>query len=87
MELSDSYLWTNRDWDPNYLLDIFHEDFNDCSTLWRSDLSDLALLKEVENMEKYSPIVEDISMDDTMLCYAVEQIEEEWVYLFWIVLN
>lgn len=77
MELSDSYLWTNRDWDPNYLLDIFREDFNDYSTLWKSDLSDLALVKEVEKMEKYSPIVEDISMDDTTLCYAVEQIEEE----------
>lgn len=78
MELSDSELWLNRDWDPSYLVEIFRESFDDCNDLWEADLSDCELLKQVEIMEKYTPIVEDISMDDELLCSAVERIEEEY---------
>ena len=34
-------------------------------------------MQNVEKVEKYSPIVEDISLDDEVLCQAVEKIETE----------
>ena len=77
MELPDSCFWSNRDWDPSYLSDIFSQDFYCFDNLWNSNISDCELVKEVENMEKYVPIVEDISIDDNTLCSAVEQIEEQ----------
>ena len=77
MELCDSHLWVNRDWDPVYLSSIFDADFNDYSDLWDNNISDLELITSVERMETYCPIVEDISMEDSELCLAVEQIETE----------
>ena len=77
MDITDSELWINRDWDPVYLSDIFEEEFDDIESLWSSDVNDLELVSYIENMEKYIPIVEDISLDDDLLCSAVEQIEEE----------
>ena len=77
MEKSEVNLWANCDWDPSYLSCIFDVDFDDCSDLWISDVSDSDLLGIVTIMESYCPIVEDISMDDNELCQAVEKIEEE----------
>ena len=51
----------NRDWDPSYLSEIFSQDFYEFGELWKSNLDDLALVDEVQKLEKYCPIVEDIS--------------------------
>ena len=77
MEVSDRLLVCNKDWDPSYLQEIFEPDFYDFSHMWNSDVSDNVLVCQVENIEKYSPITEDITMDDDILCSAVEQIEKE----------
>ena len=77
MEVSDSTLCRNRDWDPNYLKEIFNEDFYDFTELWGTSVMDTELLKDVEQVEKYCPVVEDISLDDDTLCSAVENIEKE----------
>ena len=49
--------------------------------MWNEEsVGDDELVKCVEKMDlkqRYCPIVEDISMDDSMLCAAVEQIENE----------
>ena len=74
-------LFVNFDWDPAYLSEIFAEDFDDYSEMWNEEsVGDDELVKCVEKMDlkqRYCPIVEDISMDDSMLCAAVEQIENE----------
>ena len=75
--VSDSVLFANRDWDPVYLSSIFDEEFYDFKDLWSAEIQDSDLLIAMENYEKYSPIVEDISLDDSTLCTAVEQIEAE----------
>ena len=79
MEVSDSMLFRNRDWDPSYLKLLFAEDFNDVSDLWQSNVTDCELMNETCRVERerYCPITEDISMDDTTLCSVVEKIEEE----------
>ena len=77
MDITDRMLVSNRDWDPSYLNEIFQEDFYDYCDMWSSDLSDSAIVSHLENVEKYCPITEDITMDDDTLCSAVEQIEEE----------
>ena len=77
METRDVHLLCNRDWDPEYLACIFEVEFNDYSEMWCSDIDDSELICAIERVEKYSPIVEDISMDDIELCSAVEKIEEE----------
>ena len=38
-------------------------------------MEDSELLEVVNHVESYSPIVEDISLDDSELCSAVEAIE------------
>ena len=38
---------------------------------------DSVLIKEMEEYERYCPIVEDISLDDNVLCDAVQRIEDE----------
>ena len=53
------------------MLDVFSSEYGE---LWSSDRD---LVMDVEKLEKYCPIVEDISMDDQELCEAVEQIEYE----------
>ena len=40
-------------------------------------MSDGELLEFSNNYEKYSPLLEDISLDDQVLCQAVNQIESE----------
>ena len=65
MDVPDSALFCNRDWDPLYLRGIFDTEFNE---LWCSDINDMDLLSHVEQVERYCPIVEDISLDDETLC-------------------
>ena len=77
MDISDDVLWKNRDWDPSYLSQLFSEDFHDVSDLWNINVGDRELVQEANKVEKYSPIVEDISLDDESLCQAVENIEKE----------
>ena len=79
MDANDSNFIENRDWDPLYLSSIFDSDFCEISDLWvdSMDVTDQDLVKHVENVERYSPIVEDISLDDDILCTAVEKIEEQ----------
>ena len=47
------------------------------SELWISDINDVELLEAEKGVEKYCPLVEDISIEDSDLCLAVERIEEE----------
>ena len=75
METDD--LFDNLDWDPLYLSFIFLQDFNDMSDLWNCEVVSDRELLEVSETSHYCPIVEDISMDDSTLCAAVEQIEKE----------
>ena len=73
MEVSDSLLCRNRDWDPSYLSQLLSDDFYELSDLWSdSNATDTELIQEVE---KYCLIVEDISMDDETLRNEVEKIE------------
>ena len=75
MEFSDEYFSTNCDWDPCYLAMLFKEEFNDSSLLCISEVSDIELI--TESGKFYCLIVEDISIEDEVLCSAVEKIEEE----------
>lgn len=77
MDISDSNMLRNRDWDPCYLAEVFTQDFFEFNELWSSDVTDKQLVENSNKLEKYSPIVEDISMDDETLCAAVEEIEEQ----------
>ena len=77
MEISDGIFVRNRDWDPSYLRDIFQEDFYEFSDLWKSSVKDVELVEEVNKVERYCPVTEDISLDDDTLCQAVENVEEE----------
>ena len=74
MEVTDALLCSNLDWDPWYLESIFQEDFYDFNYLWSSSVADSELVCEMEKLENYNPIVEDISLDDSDLCSAVEAI-------------
>ena len=81
MDFEDD-LFLNLDWDPVYLVYLFREDFDDIDYLWNFEIvSDFELLKmsEISDcvQEKYSPCVEDISLDDNVLCDAVDRIESE----------
>ena len=77
MDLPDVSFSRNWDWDPAYLSELLDEDFYDFSELWSSNIGDMELVKETERVEKYCPVVEDISIDDELLCSAVEKIESE----------
>ena len=82
MDICDSLLLRNRDWDPAYLASIFDTEFSDCLDLWSSDMEDNELLEVVKHVETYCPIVEDISLDDSELCSAVEEIESQYVLIY-----
>ena len=75
MDVSDKLLWSNLD--PVYLLSVLQTDFLDFDELWVNNMSNRELLDAVNTVKRYSPIVEDISMDDVELCTAVESIEKE----------
>ena len=77
MEISDANLVSNRDWDPCYLRELFSEDFFEFKEHWDKSISDAALNSEMEKLDKYSPIVEDITLEDEVLYNAVERIEDE----------
>ena len=77
IEGSDSIFLANRDWDPSYLKQIMPDDFYDFSKLWKIITSDNELLQASTTIDKYCPVVEDISMDDVTLCEAVEKIKKE----------
>ena len=80
MELSDRIFVTNHDWDLQYLKELVTQDFYDFRELWQSSICDKELVRATEMAkatEKYSPLVEDISLDDDTLYEAVQQIENE----------
>ena len=77
MDLPDSVICQNRDWDHSYLCQIFDQDFHDFTKLWKLNNMDSELVSESDKLEKYCPIMEDISLDDEVLCSAVESIEQE----------
>ena len=77
MDVPDSLLFRNRDWDPSYLAELVSQDFFDFSELWSTNYADSQLVSDVQQLEKYQRIVEDISLDDNVLCTAVEAIEKE----------
>ena len=79
MDLVDRIFTTNRDWDPAYLRYIFSQDFYEFHDLWASNMCDKELIKVVEKTEskRYTPIVEDILVNDDTLYAAVDQIEKE----------
>ena len=77
MEFSDDIFSTNRDWDPSYLRQLFNDSFDNLSSLWINGVEDSVLIDEMEKYESYQPIVEDISLEDEVLCTAVQKIEEE----------
>ena len=64
MELSERVFTANRDPDPCFLKYIFSQDFYDFCDLWINSIGEQDIIKAVEGLEPYSPIVEDISMDD-----------------------
>ena len=76
-EISDRLLMSDRIWDPGYLYEICQQDFYQFEELWGMNPNDMELVKEVEKVESYCPIVEDISLDDEVLCSAVTDIEEK----------
>ena len=77
MDVSDTFLFSNRDFDPVYLRGIFDDSFESCSELWANSVDDSVLVDAMENYERYCPVVEDISIEDEVLYSAVERIEEE----------
>ena len=77
MDISDSVYIRNLDWDPSYLKSIFDIEFDNYSDLWCSEMDDTELVNTVTELEKYFPIVEDISLDDIDLCNAVEKVESK----------
>ena len=79
MDLTDRVFVANRDWDPQYLTELVTQDFYDFTEHWQNSISDMELM--ATEGHKYSPLVEDISLDDATLCEAVEQIEQEYVSL------
>ena len=52
MDISDHILLRNRDWVPDYLLDVFSSDFFEYRELWSSgNSSDRDLVTDVEKLE------------------------------------
>ena len=79
MEVMDNLLSCNHDWDPAYLSTIFDMDFYEFNDLWTNSVNDSELVDVAKDVEKYCPIVEDISLNDSELCSAVESIEERYI--------
>ena len=63
------------DFDPTYLQQVFADDLYEMNNLWTSNINDMDLLQEIEKIERYFPITEEISLDDKVLCSTIEQIE------------
>ena len=78
MDITDWLFATNSDWDPCYLRDLFSQDFCEFEDLWQSSISGMELIQaDREVPPRYSPDIEDISLDDDTLYEAIEQIEHE----------
>ena len=78
MDIADRVFITNHDWDPQYLREVLTEDFYEFADHWQNNILDMDLIEaERSGGAKYSPVVEDISLDDATLYEAVEQIEQE----------
>ena len=77
MDSCDSDLLSNRDWDPVYLRELFTEDFYEFKDLWKSNVNDMELVEHSQKVECYVPIVEDISVEDDVLCSAMDEVEKE----------
>ena len=80
MEVPDVVFGRNRDWDPTYLRDLMMDDFFDFSDLWSNEnVGDTELVRAVNRCEHeyYCPVVEDISIEDEVLCNAVQKVEQE----------
>ena len=77
MDVLDDQLFSNQDWDPCYLQDLFSTDFNDFTDHWKSLVTDADLNTQMDKVEKYCLVVEDISIEDEVLYNAVEKIENE----------
>ena len=58
-------------------LPISDQDFYDFTELWYSDLNDTDLVMEVESVERYNPLIEDISLDEELLCSALEEVQKQ----------
>ena len=52
MDLPDGVFTRNLDWDPNYLRQLFEEDFYEFENLWCSNIGDQDIVSHVEKMEK-----------------------------------
>ena len=76
MDIADQMFITNHDWDPHYLRELVTQDFYEFKEHWQSSgLLDMDLVATEEG--RYCPLVEDISLANTMLYKTVAQIEEE----------
>ena len=77
-------LWHDKSFSSSFDCDpsIFDIEFHDISELWDNSMGDLELLDAVNYVEKYSPIVEDISIEDETLFSDVEQIDSKYVVYF-----
>ena len=45
--------------------------------MWKSNVNDMELVEHSQKFERYVPIVEDISVEDEVLCSAVDEVEKE----------
>ena len=77
MESSDSDILAHRDWDPSYLQQLFSHDFFEYPELWVSNVTDGDLNKEMDKLDRYCLVTEDISLEDDVLYNAVGKIEHE----------
>ena len=75
IELADETFSTYKRLGPTYLNDSFSQAFFEINNLWSSKMSDKDLVHMVETIEKYNPLVEDISLNNATLYGAVEKIE------------
>ena len=79
-DLADRVFMVNYDWDPSYLRYIFSQDFFEFCELWSNGMGDQDMIWAAEASERYCPVVENISLDNDTLYYAVAQIKNEWVW-------
>ena len=82
MDILNEMLVSEQYWDPLYLHELFREDFYDFNPLWKSSLCHRDLVHAVETLKRYNPLVDDISLDDDVLCSAVKEIELEYKCVF-----
>ena len=79
MDVPDSCFVTNRDWDPGYLSEIMLCDWYEFDDHWKSNVTDQDIVDGMKylSVDKYSPVIEDISLDDETLSKEVDRVEYE----------